>query len=406
MNTKSPLSNSYWIIIIAASLLISLTMGLRQTFGLYMPSFTEINSGGREFFGFAIAVQNLFWGLCSPLFGGIADRYGCGRVAIWGSIIYSLGLLIMFLATPFGLFSGQILVGIGLAGAGFSVSLGAIGKSVPLHKRSMALGIGSAGGSFGQFALVPISQGLAAQFGWSLTFAILAGIAAATMLPAAFAIKQRDIITAPSSTKNKPSLKKVLVTALTNYNYILLTGGFLVCGLQVVFIATHLPGYLADYNITSHIAAWCLSLIGLFNIAGTLFCGWVGGRYSKKNSLTILYILRSIVMIVFILSPPTVFSALVFSSALGFLWLGTVPLTSGLVAHFFGTAYMSMLYGFVFFSHQIGSFLGAWLGGFFYDLTGSYDYMWWLAIIMGFVAAALHFPIKESRYSNSMIGHN
>lgn len=401
MNKTLNYLNHYWTLIIAASLLIGLTMGLRQAFGLYMPSFTEINSGGRELFGLAIALQNLLWGLFSPVFGGLADRYGCGKVAIYGSFIYSLGLLAMFFSTPLGLFSGQFLIGIGLAGAGFSVALGAIGKNTPPHKRSLALGIGSAGGSFGQFALVPISQNIAEQLGWSLSFAVLAGITIALMIPASYLMKQHDVLIETSKTQNRARFKDIVGEALNNRDYILLTLGFLVCGLQVVFVAVHLPSYIADYGLSQEIGAWSLSLIGLFNIIGSLAWGWVGGKYSKKDSLSVLYIMRSLVMIIYIMSPPTVLSTLLFSATLGLLWLGTVPLTSGLVAHIFGAGYMSMLYGFVFFSHQIGSFLGAWLGGFFYDLNNNYNYMWWIAIIMGFVAAALHFPIRENMYSQA-----
>lgn len=388
---------SYWWVVIAAAILVSVTMGTRQAFGLYMPSFNEINGTGREFFGLAIAMQNLLWGVASPMAGALADKYGCGRVAIIGSLAYGLGLLAMSVSIPLGLFGGQFLIGLGLAGGGFSVALGAIGKNVPAEKRTFALGIGSAGGSFGQFALVPISDILAVQLGWAAAFACLAGIAVALMLPSSFVLKNYDVQLTAKSLDRK--LKDVLSEALGKADYILLTIGFFVCGFQVVFVATHLPGYLADHNISSTIASWSLSLIGLFNIFGTLICGWLGTRYSKKNCLGILYVLRSIVIIIFIMAPPTPISTLVFSSALGLLWLGTVPLTSGLVAHFFGPAYMSMLYGFVFLSHQIGSFMGAWLGGFLYDVTSDYALMWYLTAISGFVAAGLHLPIKEHNYA-------
>lgn len=397
MKAKSSLS--FWWVVIAAATMITITMGLRYSFGLYMPAFSDINNSGREVFSLAIALQNLMWGMLSPMFGGLADRYGCGRVAIYGALIYVAGLLLMYFSSPLGLFSGQFLVGIGMAGASFSVVLGAIGKSVPLEKRSLALGIATAGGSFGQFALVPLSSVLAIQLGWALAFAIMAAIALVVLLPAAGLMKSFDVPNT-EKTQHRP-FKDVLGEAFRNYDYVLLTLGFFVCGLQVVFISTHLPGYLADYDLPPSIASQSLALIGLFNIFGTIACGWLGGRYSKKNSLTILYVLRSLTFLVFIMAPPTPTTTLIFSAVLGLLWLGTVPLTSGLVGHFFGPAYMSMLYGFVFLSHQAGSFMGAWLGGFLYDLSGNYDVMWWLIIAMGLVAAMLHYPIREDRYATA-----
>ncbi|MBE8182783.1 MAG: MFS transporter [Candidatus Portiera sp.] len=396
MTSASTRFQSYWWVVIAAAILVSVTMGTRQAFGLYMPSFSEINGTGREFFGLAIALQNLLWGVASPIAGGLADKYGCGRVAIWGSLVYGLGLLAMSASIPLGLFGGQFLIGLGLAGGGFSVALGAIGKNVPAEKRTFALGVGSAGGSFGQFALVPISDVLAIQLGWAAAFACLAGMAVALMLPSSFVLKNYDVRLATKSLDRK--LKDVLSEAFRNADYVLLTLGFFVCGLQVAFVATHLPGYLADHNISSTVASWALSLIGLFNIFGTLICGWLGTRYSKKNCLSILYVLRSAVIIVFISAPPTPISTLVFSACLGLVWLGTVPLTSGLVAHFFGPVYMSMLYGFVFLSHQMGSFMGAWMGGFLYDANANYLMMWYITVIMGLVAAVLHLPIKEKNY--------
>ena len=388
---------SLWWVVAAATTLISVTMGIRYTFGLYMPSFIEVSGSGREMFSLAIATQNLMWGMLSPMFGGLADRYGCGRVAIYGVFIYLAGLLLMFFATPLGLFSGQFLIGVGMAGASFSVALGAIGKSAPKEKRSLSLGIAAAGGSFGQFALVPIGDVLAVQFGWALAFAIMAGIAAAVLIPATQVLKKFDV---PDHHKG-PSVpfRKVLHEAFTNPDYMLLLIGFFVCGFQVVFVSTHLPGYLTDFGLSSSIASWSLSLIGLFNIFGTLACGWLGDHYSKKNTLTGLYLLRSLAFLIFILAPPNPVTTIIFSAVLGLLWLGTVPLTSGLVAHFFGPTYMAMLYGVVFFSHQAGSFMGAWLGGLIYDYTDSYDLMWWLTIALGVLAAILHYPIRESKYA-------
>jgi predicted MFS family arabinose efflux permease len=286
---------------------------------------------------------------------------------------------------------GNVLVGIALAGSGFSTVLGAIGRAAPPEKRSMALGIITAGGSFGQFAVVPYAHILIELFDWRMALVGLA-ITAMLMLPLIPAVTRVKSV-APAGIPQ--TLRQALDEAFAHKGFWLLTAGFFVCGFQVVFVATHLPAFLADRGMPTWVGAWTLALVGLFNIIGSYSCGLLGGRYSKKNLLALLYSLRSLVFILFMVMPLSEFSVLLFGALLGLLWLGTVPLTSGLVAYIFGPAYMSLLYGVVFFSHQVGSFLGAWLGGFFYDVFGSYDAMWWFCVALGFAASLLHFPITE-----------
>ena len=385
--------------LVGGGALISLTMGLRQSFGLFLPNISESFQGGREVFSMALALQNLFWGLFSPIFGGIADRWGPARVAAVGALVYAGGLLYLSFSTQAAdLIFAQILIGFGLAGAGFSVVLGAVARAANDENRSMALAITTAAGSFGQFAMVPIADYFLQSLGWESAALVLAATAL-LMLPFALGIRgDGGRQNQESGIKRSGSFPSYLRKTLTHVDFVLLGLGFFVCGLQVVFIATHLPSYLRDSGIGPSVASLSLALIGLFNIFGTLACGWLGQRYAKKTVLTYLYLLRSLVIFAFISLPLSDLSALVFGAAIGLLWLGTVPLTSGLIGVFFGTTYMSMLYGVAFFSHQVGSFLGAWLGGRLYDFTGNYDLMWWIVILFGVVAALFHWPIRE-RYS-------
>jgi predicted MFS family arabinose efflux permease len=346
----------------------------------------------RELFGFGIALQNLLWGAASPFFGGIADKFGTGRAVAVGALCYAAGLFAMgYAASGTEIIVGNILVGIALAGSGFSVVLGAIGRAAPPEKRSMALGIITAGGSFGQFAVVPYAHLLIEALDWRMALVGL-GATALLILPLIPPVTKVGSV-APAGIPQ--TLRQALNEAFAHKGFWLLTAGFFVCGFQVVFVATHLPAFLADRGMPTWVGAWTLALVGLFNIVGSYGCGMLGGRYSKKNLLALLYSLRSLVFILFMIMPLSEFSVLLFGALLGLLWLGTVPLTSGLVAYIFGPAYMSMLYGIVFFSHQVGSFLGAWMGGYFYDLFGSYDAMWWICVALGFAASVLHFPIAE-----------
>lgn len=385
------MARALWIIITCGALILTLSTGLRASFGLFLKPMTVDLDISRGVFAFAIGLQNLLWGVASPFAGAWADRLGTGRVIVAGSLFYAAGLAGMALGTDGSqIILAQVLVGFGLAGAGFSTVLGAVGRAAPPEKRSMALGIAAAGGSFGQFAIVPYGHELMSHFGWHWA---LFGLALTSLLMMTLAV---GVAGKPADAgAGRQSLGEALREAVTHRGFILLTIGFFVCGFQVVFVATHLPAYLADKSMPAWLGAWSLALVGLGNIVGTYACGWLGGRYPKKNLLALLYLLRSLVFVVFIMAPLTEASVLLFAGTLGLLWLGTVPLTSGLVAYIFGPAYMSMLYGIVFLSHQVGSFMGSWLAGVAYDVTGSYDVMWWGSVALGVVAAALNWPIVE-----------
>lgn len=382
------------VVLVCGGILLSLSMGIRHGFGLFLQPMTLDHGWGRETFAFALALQNLLWGITQPLTGLIADRYGAGKVLFAGSVLYVLGLIGMALATTgtgFVLTAG-VLIGVGLSGTTFSVVYGAIGRVTPPEKRSMALGIAGAAGSFGQFALLPVSQSLIGAYGWLAALLVLAaGAAMMAPLSAALAEPGRD----PATDAQAQSVREAVHEAFAHTGFKLLTFGYFVCGFQVVFIGVHLPAYLADQGLSANIGVTCLALIGLFNIFGTFMAGWLGQRYSKKHLLAAIYILRSVVIVAFLATPLTAGSAYAFSMAIGFLWLATVPLTNGIVAQVFGVAYLSMLGGFVFLSHQLGSFLGAWLGGSLFDRTGSYDIVWAITIVLGIVAMAANLPIDQ-----------
>lgn len=382
------------LVLICGGLILTLAMGVRHGFGLFLQPMTLEHGWGRETFAFALAMQNLLWGITQPLTGLIADRYGAGKVLVVGSVLYVLGLIGMAYATSSTgfVFSAGILIGIGLSGTTFSVIYGVLGRITPPEKRSMALGIAGAAGSFGQFALLPVSQSLISGFGWLEALLILAAIAALMApLSAVLAEPHRDL----AADRHLQSARQAIREAFAHNGFKLLTLGYFVCGFQVVFIGVHLPAYLADQGLTANVGVTCLALIGLFNIFGTLAAGWLGSRHSKKHLLAGIYLTRSIVIIAFLAAPLTPASAYLFAMAIGFLWLSTVPLTNGIVAQVFGVAYLSMLGGFVFFSHQIGSFLGAWLGGVLFDSTGNYNIVWGIIILLGVLAMAINLPIDQ-----------
>ena len=384
-------------VIACGALILSLSLGTRQSFGLFLHPVTADLGIGRETFALAMAIQNILWGLFQPVTGMIADKFGAGRVVLVGAVLYTLGLIVMSgMTTPFELHLGAgVLIGIAMAATGFSVILGPVARKVPAERRSMALGIVSAGGSFGQFAMAPMGQALIAAQGWPGAFLILAVFAAA-IAPLAVAVAGRpERSGAEVATPDTQALPEALREAAGHRGYIYLTTGFFVCGFQVVFVAVHLPAYLVDVGLTAGAGAMALALIGIFNIIGTYACGALGGRYSKKWLLSGLYLLRALVIAIFLVLPKTELSVYVFAAALGLLWLGTVPLTSGLVAQIFGVRYMATLFGIVFFSHQLGSFLGVWIGGAVYDATGSYDSVWIASIALGIAAALIHMPIAE-----------
>ena len=392
----SSLRQRWLVIMLAGATLVSATLGIRQVFGLFLQPISMELGAGFQLFSLAIAIQNLVWGLSSPVFGAAADRYGPWRVATMGALLYGGGLFLMAsFVTDAGIFIGQILIGLGLGSAGISIAIGAVARAAPPEKRSLAMGLVTSFGSFGQFALVPMTQILMVQGGWQFALLMLSVIMA-SMVAVAMGLRtpagSARPIEGPILT-----IGATLQQAVSSRDYILLTVGFFVCGLQLVFITTHLPTYLHDAGLSPDISSWALALIGLFNIIGAFVCGWLGGVVSKKKSLATVYLLRGITIAAFILIPPTPVTALLFGACMGLLWLGTIPLTSGLIVVFFGPRYLSMLYGLVFLSHQIGSFVGAWLGGIWYDWFGNYEAMWWLNAAAGLFAFAVNWAIREPR---------
>jgi MFS family permease len=386
-----------WLLItLAGATLVSATLGIRQVFGLFLQPVSLELGTGFQLFSLAIAVQNLVWGLSSPLFGAAADRHGPWRIAAVGALLYGGGLFLMAsFVTEAGIFMGQILVGLGLGSAGISIAIGAVARSAPPEKRSLAIGLVTSFGSFGQFALVPVTQFLMVAGGWQFALLMLSVIMA-SMVAVAMGLRNPAGSARPIEGPIL-SISSALQQAVSSRDYILLTIGFFVCGLQLVFITTHLPTYLHDAGLSQDISSWALALIGLFNIAGAFICGWLGGVVSKKKSLATVYLLRGITIAAFILVPPTPSSALIFGACMGLLWLGTIPLTSGLIVVFFGPRYLSMLYGLVFLSHQIGSLVGAWFGGIWYDWYGNYEAMWWLNAAAGLFAFVVNWAIREPR---------
>ena len=385
-------------VIISGCVLLLVSFGIRHSSGLYMVPISEHLNSGREAFGFGVAVQFLMIGFGSPLFGAIADKQGSGKAALYGVILLIIGLYMMsHVNNLFDIIIAQSVFGLGSAGCGTAVVLGAVGKTVSVKSRTLALGIVMAAGSLGQFLIVPFAGYLITTNGWSQSIVYLCLIASIMLI---FALVLN--LAGKNQLQEKEleqTLTAVLGGAFVNKSYILLTIGFFVCGFHVAFVATHLPAYLEDISLPAWIGAWSLALIGLFNVFGTLMFGYMGDSKSKKNLLAILYSLRSILFLVFIFLPKNEITILIFASLLGILWLSTVPLTSGIISVIFGPKYMSMLYGFTFLSHQLGSFSGSWFGGRLYDYYGSYDVMWWICVVLGFTSAIIHMPIVEKPFS-------
>jgi predicted MFS family arabinose efflux permease len=381
------------VVLVCGGMILMLAMGIRHGFGLFLQPISSDLGWGRETFALALAVQNLMWGATQPFAGMVADRYGTARVVIGGAALYVLGLVTMAYATAPWLFvlTSGVLLGMGLSGVTFSVVSGVLGRTFPPEKRSMALGISAAAGSFGQFAMLPLTQWLLANIGWHGALLALACVALLIVPLAAALVERRE----GQVHTFKQSAGEAMTEAIGHRGYVLLTLGFFVCGFQVVFVGVHLPAYLADRGMPAHVAVMSLALIGLFNIVGTYTTGWLGGRMSKKYILSFIYFGRTVVFALFFWLPLSVFSVYAFAIALGLLWLSTVPPTNSMVAQIFGVRYLAMLSGFTFFSHQVGSFLGAWLGGKLFDTTGSYDVVWYLSMALGIVAGLLNLPIDE-----------
>ncbi len=381
------------LLVLCGAAVLALSNGLRITFGLFGTPMSLDLAVSREVFALAIAIQSIVWGVSQPVFGALADRHGASRIVALGAVVYMGGLAWMASAeSALGLHMGAgVLVGLGISATGFAVVLGAVGRAVPPERRSMALGIAAAGGSFGQFVFAPLGGALLGGFGWSAALLIYVALAA-LMVPCLVGMRGHH---APPEGEAQ-TLREALAEARAHGGFWLLCGGFFVCGFHVYFIATHLPPFLTDAGLSPMLGATALGVIGLGNVVGTFAAGWLGGRHRKKHVLSLFYLARALVIGGFVVAPLNETSVLVFAALIGLLWLGTVPLTSGLVAQIFGPRYLGALFGIVFLSHQVGAFLGAWLGGFVFDLTGAYDAVWLTACGLGVLAAALHWPIADA----------
>ena len=383
-------------IVLFSALTVLFSMGIRQSFGLFLQPISQDLELGREVFSLAMALQNLVFGL--PLLGMIADRYGPRWVILGGALLYAAGcLLVPASSGALDLYlTLGLAIGLGLSSTTYVVLLGAVAQVVPPENRSTAFGIVTAVGSFGTFALVPGVQWLISQSSWQATFPLIAApIGAIALLAFGFPRRPGAAAAKHANAATTETLLAVLARARRHSGYWLLNAGFFVCGFHVAFIATHLPSFLTDNGLSHMVGATALALVGLANIFGSSLFGWLGDRYRKKYLLSVLYCGRAVVISLFLIVPLTELSALLFGGMIGFLWLATVPLTSGTVAQIFGSRYLSTLYGIVFFSHQIGSFLGVWLAGRLYDSSGSYESVWWLAVALGLAAALIHLPIAD-----------
>lgn len=395
---KSTTQTALWLVVVCGCLISMISFGPRSILGLFLVPITETQGWSRETFALALAIQNIMWGLGQPIAGAIADRYGSARVLVAGGLIYAGGLMLMAWApTPAWLHvSAGIMVGLGLAAASFSIVLAAFGRRVPAEKRPLIFGIGTAAGSMGQFLFAPLGRSFIADYGWSQALVLLGIIMLAIPL-LAIALRGRSDQSAAADYIEGQTITQAVRQAFSHRSYVLLVVGFFVCGFHLAFITAHMPAYLDDLGMDPRLGAWSLALIGLFNVAGALAAGVISGRYSKPIFLALIYVARAVLIAAFIFIPATPLTVLVFSAGIGLLWLSTVPPTTALVAIMFGPKYMATLMGIVFLNHQIGAFLGVWLGGRLYDATGSYDVVWYLGIALGIFAAIVHWPIREAR---------
>lgn len=383
-------------ILICGALIASMSMGIRHGFGLWLQPITQTQNWSRETFSFAMALQNLSWGFFGIFAGMVADRFGALRVMIVGALLYAAGLFGMAWSTHPATFilSTGILIGAAQAGTTYAVIFGVIGRQIDPAKRSWAMGVAGAAGSFGQFLLVPVENLLIAGLGWQQALVVL-GVAVMVIAPLAFGLREP---TSPGG-KHAPreqSIVQALREAFRYPSFLMLTAGFFVCGFQVVFIGVHMPSYLKDKGLSPEVAGYALALIGLFNVVGTYLAGSLGQKLARRKILAFIYLGRSVAIALFLWAPLSPMTVYAFSCVMGMLWLSTVPPTNATLAQIFGVAHFSMLSGFVFFSHQIGSFMGVWLGGLLYDRTGSYDLVWYLSIALGVFAAAINLPVREA----------
>ncbi|MCR9071261.1 MAG: MFS transporter [Alphaproteobacteria bacterium] len=382
------------VVILAGCLIAMIGFGVRSAFGLFLEPMTVAKGWDRETFGLAMAIQNLLWGLGVPVAGMIADRFGPSRVLAVGAVVYMAGVWGMATAdSSMELYIfGGVLTGVGVAFTAFSLAMAAMAKVVGPERRSLALGLGTAAGSFGQVVFSPLGQGFIGAYGWETALLILAA-SALLIIPLAFVLPNQA--TGKGEVPSDQTFRQALAEAGAHRGYILLTIGFFVCGFHVAFITVHFPSYVSDLGLDPTVGAYALALVGLFNIAGSFASGMAGQRWSKKVGLSTIYFARALVITALLFAPKTELTIYLFAGAMGLLWLSTVPLTTGIVAQVFGVRYMATLFGFVFLSHQLGSFAGIWLGGYLYDSVGSYDGVWWAGVALGVLAAVIHMPINE-----------
>ncbi len=388
---------SMFQVLLCGAIIVTLSMGIRHGFGLWLQPITQDQGWTRQTFAFAIAIQNLSWGIFGIFAGMLADKFGAFRVLIVGAVLYALGLVGMALSPNslvFALTAG-VLIGAAQAGTTYAVIYGVIGRQIDPAKRSWAMGVAAAAGSFGQFLMVPVEGFLISSLGWQQALLVLGG-AVLLIAPFAFGLREPGFAAGSAPVKREQTIMQALREAMKYPSFQLLMAGYFVCGFQVVFIGVHMPSYLKDKGLSPQVATYALALIGLFNVFGTYIAGSLGQRMSKTRILSFIYFSRAIVITVFLLVPLSPLSVYVFASVMGLLWLSTVPPTNAVVAQIFGIQHLSMLGGFVFFSHQVGSFMGVWLGGLLYDKTGSYDIVWYIAIALGVMAGLVNLPVKET----------
>jgi len=396
----NPAVASVWrtpmVILICGCLIGAIGFGPRAALGLFLTPMSQAHGWSREVFSLALAIQVIVWGAAQPFVGAVADRFGTFRVLSAGAVLYCVGLAWMAYASTPGMLdlSAGVLTGLGIAGSSFTLVIAAFSKLMPPHMRSLAFGAGTAAGSFGQFLFSPLAVGFISLFGWQ--YALVAfGIITLTVIPLAAAVRTPALDPHSHYERSQQSLRHALAEAFGHRSYVLLVLGFFTCGFQLLFITVHLPAYLVDRGLSVDAGAWTLGTIGLFNIIGSIGAGWLGDRMPKRYLLSVIYTLRSLAVIVFVSLPVTTGSAIAFGAVMGLLWLSTVPPTSSLVALMFGTRWMATLFGFAFFSHQVGGFLGVWLGGLLYTTTGSYNVVWWLSVLLGVISAIINLPIIE-----------
>jgi MFS family permease len=405
MHSSTPAANlSIGRVLICSSAILIISMGIRHGFGLWLQPITQSQEWTRETFAFAMAIQNLTWGIAGIFAGMLADRFGAFRVIMGASLIYALGLLGMSHATtPMALtWTTGVMIGLAQAGTTFAVIYGIIGRNVAAARRSWAMGVAAAAGSFGQFFMVPIESFLIFHLGWQEGLWVLA-VATLLALPLGLLLREPGF-SSGQSPKRDQNIIQAVREALGYRSFLLLMSGYFVCGFQVVFIAVHMPSYLKDQGLSPEVAGYALALIGLFNIFGTYAAGLLGQKLLKKNILAFIYMARAVCITVFLWVSISPWSVYLFAAVMGLLWLSTVPPTNAVVAQIFGVSHLSMLSGFVFFSHQLGSFMGVWLGGFLYDRTGSYDVVWYLSIALGVMAALINLPVRETPIDRSVGG--